>query len=81
MNGESPRDIAKRRETIAVTDRISVVSSALETNRSNASSVRRGTVSTLDQPRPLPPRTSKKNVLKNVDFTDIDYIVSQVGIY
>ncbi|XP_071162987.1 uncharacterized protein [Mytilus edulis] len=41
---------------------------------------RRGTLTTNDQPRPLPPKLKKKEFLKNINFADIDYIVSEAPL-
>lgn len=48
------------------------------TSRSETLHLRRGTLTTNDQPKPLPSTSKKKDFLKDVDFSDIDYIVSQV---
>ena len=69
------RSVITRRQSVAVTTRPETLPS---TSRSEILHSRRGTLTTNDQPKPLPSTSKKKDFLKDIDFSDIDYIVSQV---
>lgn len=69
-----------RRGTFPNTDSAGKLSSTGDTTTDSPRTLpaRRGTLTTNDQPRPLPPKLKKKEFLKNINFADIDYIVSEV---